>query len=116
MNKIHKYNKPCNYVLVDINGNFSELTQAAGLNIVETGLFPPIQLFHNKYSKNTLEVYCMSGGVVTFSFKKEATQDAFISCHTALCKHFKGRLSIEAINGVMRGLQWFNCVTFLILP
>ena len=116
MNKIHKYNRPCTYVLVDKNGNFSELTQAAGLKIVETRLFQPMQLFHDRGNKNTLEVYCMSGGVVTFSFKKAASQDAFISCHTALCKHFKGRLSVEAVNGVMRGLQWFNCVTFLFLP
>lgn len=116
MNKIHKYNRPCTYVLVDKRGHFSELTEAAGLNIIEAGLLQPMQLFHDMHSKNTLEVYCMRGGEVTFSFKKEATQEAFIACHKALCKHFKGRLSVEAVNGVMSGLKWFNCVVFFFLP
>ena len=46
MNKIHKYNRPCTYVLVDRNGHFSELTRAAGLNIAEAGLLQGLRWFH----------------------------------------------------------------------
>jgi hypothetical protein len=115
MNKIHKYNKPCTYVLVDRNGHFSELTRAAGLNIIEAGLLQSTQLFHDTSCKDVLDVYCMQGGEVTFSFKRTATQEAFIACHKALCKHFKERLSVEAVNGLMQGLRWFHCVTIFFL-
>lgn len=115
MNRIHKYNKPCTFVLVDKNGNFSELTWAAGLNIFSARMLQSTQLFHDTSCKDVLEVYCTQDGEVTFSFKRTATQDAFIACHKALCKHFEGRLSVEAVNGLMKGLRWFYCVTFLFL-
>ena len=117
MNKIHKYNRPCTYVLVDKNGHFSELTEAAGLNIIEAGLLPnSVRLYHDNSCKSFFHVYCMTGCEVTFSFKQEATQEAFIECHKALCKYFRGRLRVDAVNGVMQGLKWFNCVVFFFLP
>jgi hypothetical protein len=118
MNRIHKYNKPCTYVLVDKQGDFSELTEAAGLNIIEAGLLPQsVRLYHDTSNKAWVHVYCMSGCEVVFSHKFMTTQkDGPIQLHKALCKHFEGRLSVEAINGVMRGLKWFNCVVFFFLP